>query len=73
MLRVGDRHRKKRIAIGSGMHDRLRGDVAARSWPVFDDDLLVEPLRQRLSDQACDNISRARGRKPTMMRTGRVG
>jgi hypothetical protein len=31
------------------------------------------PLRQRLSDQACDNISRARGRKPTMMRTGCVG
>ena len=43
---------KKRITIRLGAHDCLGSDIRACTWPVLDDELLVEPLRQPLSYQA---------------------
>ena len=71
--RVGRTDQEERIAVRRRTHDRLGGDIAAGARPVLDDELLAEPLRQPLTDQARDDVGRAAGGKPTMMRTGRDG
>ena len=38
-------------------------DIAAGAGPVLDHDLLAEPLRQPLADQARGDVDRAAGRK----------
>jgi hypothetical protein len=41
--------------------------------PVLDDERLPKPLRQRLTDQARDDVGRAAGAEPSIRCTGRVG
>ena len=70
---VRRRGHKKRVAVRRRPHDRLGGEICAGARPVLDDELLAEPLRQPLADQAREDVGQAAGRKPTMIRTGRVG
>ncbi len=60
---VRQRDQEQRIAVRRRAHDRLGGDIAAGARPVFDDELLAEPLRQPLADQARDDVGRAAGGK----------
>jgi hypothetical protein len=57
------------------MQRRLAADVAGGPAAVVDDDLLAEPLRQPLSDQARREVDRAarRERRDQLDRAGRVG
>jgi DNA invertase Pin-like site-specific DNA recombinase len=64
---------EKAIPIRGRLHDRLRADRAAPSWPVFDDEGLAQSLRQPLADQTRGDIAPTPGGAPTIMRTGRVG
>ena len=64
---------EQRVAVGRSAHDRLGGDIAAGTWPVLDDELLAEPLRQPLAHQTRDDVGRAAGAKADDDRTGRVG
>src|SRR5262249_47689856 len=57
------RDEKECVAVGGRPDDRLRADIAAGAWPVLDNELLIEPLRQPLTDQAGDNVGwSARGK-----------
>src|SRR5262249_37310387 len=47
---------EQRVAIRGCPHHHFGADVAAGTWPVFDDKLLTEPLRQPLTDQACRDV-----------------
>jgi hypothetical protein len=49
------------------------GCIAGSARPVLDDEWLAEPLRQRLTYQARDDLDYATGRKAHEIRTGRVG
>src|SRR5215831_127253 len=53
---VRRRDEKERVAVGGRPYDRLRADIAAGTRPVLDNELLTEPLRQPLTDQAGDNV-----------------
>src|SRR5262249_58766191 len=44
-------------AGGGGAPDRLGGDIARRARRVLDDELLAEPLREPLADQACSDVA----------------
>jgi hypothetical protein len=57
--RVRRDDQKERIAVRGCTHDRLGGDIGAGAWPVLDDELLAEPLRQPLTHQTRDEINRA--------------
>ena len=59
--RVRRSDQKERIAVRGRAHDRLGADIAAGTRPVVDDELLAEPLRQPLTDQARDDVGRAAG------------
>jgi len=61
--RVRRNGHEERIAIRCRTHDRLRGDITAGARPVLDDELLAEPLREPLADQACDDVGAAAGGK----------
>src|SRR5262249_4315900 len=53
---------KERIAIGGRTDDGLGGDIAGGAAPVLDDEWLTEPLRERLTHQAYEDVcSAARG------------
>src|SRR6516165_671054 len=53
---------KERIAIGGRTDDGLGGDIAGGAGPVLDDEWLTEPLRERLTQQAYEDVrSPARG------------
>src|SRR5712671_3260937 len=53
---------KERIAIGGRTNDGLGGDIAGGASPVLDDEWLTEPLRERLTHQAYEDVrSAARG------------
>jgi hypothetical protein len=54
---------KERVAVGDRPNDHLGSNIAGRTWPIVDDNLLAEPLRQRLSNQAPDNVGRLPARK----------
>ena len=58
-----DRSHLERVAVGRGMGDELRADVAARTGSVVDDDLLAPGLGQLLRDVARQDVGRATGRK----------
>src|SRR6516165_2659689 len=49
---------KERIAVGDRPNNHLGGNIAGRTRPIVDDKLLTESLRQRLSDQAPNNVGR---------------
>ena len=51
-----------RVAVRFRIDHRLGGDVVAGAGLVFDDELLAEPLRQPLADQARDDVGGAAGR-----------
>ena len=67
------RHHEQRVAVRRRLEHGFGADIAAGAWPVFDDELLAEFLRQPAP------ISRDRmsvvlpAAKPTMMRTGCAG
>src|SRR5262249_26419548 len=46
------------VTIRRRAHDRLGRDIGGSTRPVFDDEWLSQPLRQPLSDQACDDVGR---------------
>src|SRR5262249_59066171 len=52
---------EERIPTRSRTHDGLGGDVSPGPRPVLDDELLAEPLRQPLADQARDDVGAAAG------------
>src|SRR6516165_10229975 len=52
---------EERIAVRCRAHDRLGGDVAAGVWPVLNNELLTEPLREPLSYQTRDDVARTTG------------
>src|SRR5215471_15312803 len=56
---VRRRDEKECVAVGGRPYDRLRADIAAGARPVLDHELLAEPLRQPLTDQAGDNVDRS--------------
>ena len=47
---------KQRVAIRRRLHNDFGADIAAGARPVLNDELLAEPLRQSLTDQARDNV-----------------
>ena len=53
---------QERVAVGRGFRDHLGADIAAGSGPVLDKELLAEPLRQILADQARRDVGRPAGR-----------
>src|SRR5262245_49136589 len=52
---------KELIAVRECTHDGLRGDITARAWPVLDDELLAEPLRQPLTDETRGDVGATGG------------
>src|SRR5262249_8278035 len=52
---------EERMAVGRRAHARLGGDVAASACPVLNNELLTEPLRERLSYQTRDDVARTAG------------
>jgi hypothetical protein len=54
---------KEGVAVGVPPDDNLGSNIAPSSRPVVDDKLLPELLRQRLSNQARDNVGCGPGRE----------
>src|SRR5262249_39261274 len=54
---------KERVTIGGRPNDHLGSNIARRTRPIVHDKLLAEPFRQRLSNQAPDNVGRGSTRK----------
>src|SRR5262249_40902840 len=69
-VRRGDH--EQRVAVGGSARDRLQCEIAAGARPVVDDHRLAEPLRQRLADQARDDVGRAAGGDGTVKGTARA-
>src|SRR5262249_30356530 len=65
----------KRVAVRLRLGDRLDGEIAASAGPVLDDELLPHSLRQPLTYQARDNVSRTAGGSANnqMYRARRIG
>src|SRR5262245_56119459 len=61
--RVHSNASEKRIAVRGRTYNGLGGDIAGSSWSVLDDELLVEPLRQPFSYQACHDVGATSGSK----------
>src|SRR5437667_7898402 len=63
------------VSVRRRIHDQLRTNIAAGSWPVLDDKLLAETLRQPLADQTSADVGRSAGGKwdDDAHRPGRVG
>ena len=64
---------EKRVAVRGRPHDRFGGDIAARAWPVLDDEWLTKTLRQPLPIRRATVSDPLPAASPTMMRTGRDG
>ena len=58
---VGDD--QQRLAIRLRLCDKFGCDIATRTWPVLDDELLTEPIRQPGTDQSCCDVGDSAGRK----------
>src|SRR5438132_7980231 len=50
---------QQRVSVGRRIDHSLDGNVATGAWPVFNDDLLTEPLRQPRSHNPSDSIGPA--------------
>ena len=59
--RVRRRHQIKHVAVGRRAHDHLGADIGAGARLVLDIELLTEPLRQPLGDQARGDVDSAAG------------
>ena len=57
VYRIG---KEKGVSISRRANDRLRADVIAAACPVVDEKLLAETLRERLTEQARENVERQR-------------
>ena len=66
---------EQRIAVGRRAHDRIGRDVAGGARPVLDDELLAEPLGERLTEQTHEDVGAAAGRiaDDAAHRPGRIG
>ena len=66
---------EQRVAVGGRASDRFGRDIGAGARAVLDDDLLAEPLRERLADDARDDVGRRAGGKADdqMHRPRRIG
>src|ERR1700726_149647 len=62
--RVLKAREQERMAIGRRLYDGLGGDIAAGTGPVLDDELLGEPVRQPLPNQAHRDVGLAAGGEP---------
>src|SRR5271166_2617623 len=51
------------VAIGDRAQRRLHSDIAARNDPVLNNELLPQVIRQKLADNARDDVVGAAGRK----------
>ena len=49
--------------FGRRPNDDFSADIAAGAGPIFDDELLSEPLRQRLTDDTRDDVGRNSSRE----------
>src|SRR5262245_50571761 len=56
--RVVGTDQEQRVAVCGRTNDHLRRDIGASTRPVFDDELLAEPLRQPLTHQARGDVIR---------------
>src|SRR5262245_17092653 len=54
--RVRRRHQKKRIAVRLRAHRELGADVAIWTRVVLDEEGLAKPLRQPLTNKACNEV-----------------
>jgi hypothetical protein len=61
--RVRRRHEEQRVTVRGRAHDGFGGDIGGCPGPVFDDELLAEPLGQPLTDQARGDVGGAAGGK----------
>jgi hypothetical protein len=53
----------QRVPVGRGLRHELRPEVAARARAVLDDDLLAQPRREGLGDDARTVIGHTPGRE----------
>jgi hypothetical protein len=61
--RIRRRDKEQRIAVRGRTHDGFGGDIGGRSGPVFDEELLSEPLGQPLTDETRGDVGGAAGGK----------
>ena len=61
--RGGTADHEERIAVRRGAYDGLSTDIATASRTVLNEELLAEPLRQPLTDQARSDVVRPTGGK----------
>jgi hypothetical protein len=54
---------EQRVAIRGCSHDCLGSNIAARTRPVFDDELLTKVLRQPLTEKTCKQVRHTPRRK----------
>src|SRR6516162_4711643 len=59
----GSADHEERIAVCRRTHDRLYTDIATTARTVLDEELLTEPLRQKLTNEARSNVVHATGCK----------
>ena len=63
VVRVRTGGQEKRIAVRRRAHDGFSSDIATAARPILDDELLAEPLGQRLCDQPREDVGpTARGK-----------
>src|SRR5262245_33972367 len=53
---VRRRYDQQRVTIGGRAHHGLGADVAARTWPVLDNERLAKSLGKPLRYQACKDV-----------------
>jgi electron transfer flavoprotein alpha subunit len=58
-----DRANQQRVAVGIGLRDGVRADVAAGAAAVVDDEVVAERLREPVADVAREDVGRAAGRE----------
>ena len=58
-MRRGDL--QERVTVRRRARDRLQSEIATRTRPIVDEHRLPKPLRQRLADDAGDDVGRAAG------------
>ncbi len=57
------RDKEQRIAVRGRTHDGFGGDIGGCSGPIFDEELLAEPLGQPLTDETRGDVGGAAGGK----------
>jgi hypothetical protein len=55
--------KEQRVAVWSRLCRQFRGKTAGRRWPIVDDELLAQPLREGLSDDSPVDVGRGAGRE----------